>query len=133
MHQISTRLLNAGAANCRRVKRFGKTNAPTSIQGAALLLMFLASLPSLAQTIQPKALPPVVEKFEGGEPEPAVLRQVTEDSQVQIEELRVRGETRSLVVRPKLVPGLPAYRMTAPDASSPQGQPSRRVWLDLNF
>jgi hypothetical protein len=74
-----------------------------------------------------------VEQVAGATPEAAVLHHVTEDSQVRIVELRVRGETKELVVQPKLVPGLPAYRMSTPDAGFGHGQPSRRVWLDLKF
>jgi hypothetical protein len=46
--------------------------------------------------------------------EPQVLNQVTEDDNVRIEELRVRGQTRRLTVKPK-IPGMNAYEIAAPE------------------
>lgn len=82
----------------------------------------------------PAPLPPIVETWAGA-PEPQVVQQVTEDDQVRIEELRVRGETRRLTVQPK-VRGLPRYDMTVTDpsrATTSDPRPSQRVWLNLNF
>jgi hypothetical protein len=65
--------------------------------------------------------------------EPQHIQQVTEDEQVRIEEVRVRGETRRLRVQSKWIKGLPAYEMTTPEGGSASGRPSQRVWLSLNF
>jgi hypothetical protein len=67
--------------------------------------------------------------------EPQVLHQVTEDTQVRIEETRVRGQTQRITVQPKL-PGLPAYEIVPQQAGRSATQDARagqRVWLDLSF
>lgn len=71
--------------------------------------------------------------------EPRVHRTLTEDDNVRIEELKVRGLTRSIVVQPKkgprkayeVVPGSPARD---PDnASTPRGAAGQRVWNVMSF
>lgn len=72
-----------------------------------------------------------------GAGEPRVERHVEEDARVHIEEVRVRGETQRLVVRPKL-PGAPAYEIR-PGAGSRDpsqgraGGAGERVWRLLSF
>ena len=67
--------------------------------------------------------------------EPQVLNQVTEDEQVRISELRVRGQTRRLSVQPK-VKGLGPYEITPAEPGRPPAQDPKagqRIWLSLTF
>ena len=68
--------------------------------------------------------------------EPAVERTVTEDESVRIEELRVRGQTRRIVVRSKL-PGAPAYEVGTStdgrDVSQDRRSEGRSLWQLLAF
>lgn len=75
----------------------------------------------------------------GGPPEPRVQRIVLEDDAVRIEELRVRGQTQRIVVKPK---NAAEYEIVAPtggrDPSQNRGnqQPGaagQRVWNVLKF
>jgi hypothetical protein len=65
--------------------------------------------------------------------EPAVKRTVSEDDKVRIEEVRVRGETKSITVRSK-IPGVAAYEIVpatgARDPSQPGNAPGQgqTVW-----
>lgn len=68
-------------------------------------------------------------------PDAQILHQVTEDDQVRIEEIRVRGQTQRLTVQSK-VPGLPAYDIVPLQAGRSAVQDARagqRIWLNLNF
>jgi hypothetical protein len=74
-----------------------------------------------------------------GAPEPKVQRIVVEDDAVRIEELRVRGQTQRIVVKPK---NAAEYEIVAPtggrDPSQNRGnqQPGaagQRVWNLLRF
>ena len=68
-------------------------------------------------------------------PEPQVLHQVTEDDQVRIEELRVRGQTKRLTVQPK-IRGVGPYEIAAPEPGrAPADDPKagQRVWLSITF
>ena len=66
----------------------------------------------------------------------AVQRLVSEDDQVRIAELRVRGQTQSISVENKgsTVPG---YQITpaagGSDPSSAKGNAGQRVWTILSF
>ncbi|WP_425258282.1 hypothetical protein ACPOLB_22540 [Rubrivivax sp. RP6-9] len=64
-------------------------------------------------------------------PEPAVQRLVSEDDQVVVEELRVRGQTQSITVKSK-IPGVAPYRIVpatgARDPSQPGSTAGQRVW-----
>jgi hypothetical protein len=97
----------------------------------APLTALIACLPALllaAPAASAADAPPVP-----GEPE--VLQRVTEDEQVRIEELRVRGQTRRLTVQPK-VKGLGAYEIAAPEPGrDPARDPKagQRVWFSLTF
>ncbi|MEP7281895.1 MAG: hypothetical protein ABI696_07930 [Rubrivivax sp.] len=69
-------------------------------------------------------------------PEPAVQRQVLEDDNVRIEELRVRGLNQRLTVQPKTA-GVRAYEIL-PDEPGRDGVDRRtsagqRVWRLLSF
>jgi hypothetical protein len=95
--------------------------------------------PCWAQSPAPAAVAPVERSPQsvpqrGGEP--AVVRTVSEGETVRIEELRVRGQTRSIVVRPKLA-GAPAYRIgTATDGrdlSQDSRSEGRSLWQVLDF
>jgi hypothetical protein len=71
--------------------------------------------------------------------EPQVKRVVIEDDGARIEELRVRGVTKRIVVTPKS--GAKAYEIIPLDASHDQqlgpkggrGASGQRVWNVLNF
>jgi hypothetical protein len=68
--------------------------------------------------------------------EPAVVRTVTEDDSVRVEELRVRGQTRRIVVRSKL-PGAPAYEIGTStdgrDLSQDRRSEGRSLWQLFSF
>ncbi len=73
-------------------------------------------------------------------PEPRVRRTVVEDDGVRVEELRVRGEVRRIVVQTKGERGsryevLPAdgARNLAPGPGSTRGAAGQRVWNVLSF
>jgi len=94
--------------------------APAPLQGAAAL----------------KPLPPVEATAPTSKvPEPQILRQVTEDDEIRIEELRVRGATQRITVQPKHG-SFPAYDIVPRDNSRPPSQDPKagqRVWLSLPF
>jgi hypothetical protein len=64
-------------------------------------------------------------------PEPAVQRLVSEDDNVRVEELRVRGQTQNITVKSK-IPGVAPYQIVpasgARDPSQPGNTAGRRVW-----
>jgi hypothetical protein len=71
--------------------------------------------------------------------EPKVERIVIEDKGARVEELRVRGEVKRIVVTPKgaqtpyeVIP-LDATRDAAPGHGSTKGAAGQRVWNVLNF
>lgn len=69
--------------------------------------------------------------------EPAVVRRVAEDGQNRIEELKVRGETRRVVVRPK-ADGVKEYEIAPPTGATDPSQGRRssageRVWRLFTF
>ena len=71
-------------------------------------------------------------------PEPRVERHVAEDDQVRIEELRVRGQTQSIVVKSKIRGIRPSeYEIVPPSAArdpSVAGQSNgQRVWHFFSF
>ena len=70
----------------------------------------------------------------GGEAK--VQRTVSEDESVRIDELRVRGVTRRVVVQSKL-PGAPAYEIASPgdgrDASQDRRSDGRSLWQVFAF
>ena len=88
---------------------------------AALIVLIGSWGPGAARAQEPPA------------PEPAVKRVVSEDDRVRIEELRVRGQTRSITVKSK-IPGVAAYEIQpatgARDPSQPGNAPGQgqSVW-----
>jgi len=68
--------------------------------------------------------------------EPAVQRSVHEDDHVRIEELRVRGEVRSITVQSK-IHGVAPYQIVpssgARDPSVPGNTAGQRLWHFLSF
>ncbi len=75
-------------------------------------------------------------------PEPKVERNVAEDDQVRIEELKVRGETKKVTVKNKLTKA-PEYEIVVNDAGResaggtgtglPKSGSGTRVWKVLKF
>jgi len=55
----------------------------------------------------------------------------TEDGGSRIDELRVGGQTQSIVVQPKA--DMPAYEIRPPDARGNTGQAGARMWNFLKF
>ena len=73
-------------------------------------------------------------------PEPAVQRSVQEDDNVRIDELRVRGVTQRIVVRPKAGgkgEALPEYEILPAEPGRDSAQDRRsagqRVWRLFSF
>lgn len=69
--------------------------------------------------------------------EPKVIASTIEDDNIRIEELRVRGESRRLVVRQKNNP-LPSYEIVPAEGGRDPSQRTRsaagqRVWNVLSF
>ncbi len=93
------------------------------------LLMLAVALPCQAQERSPRV--PI---------EPKVEVLVTEDDNVRIEELRVRGQVQRIVVTPKRGAGT-AYQILTGDGSGSQpaspnatrGAVGQRVWHVLSF
>ena len=100
------------------------TWVPSSCRGsgsAALLLAAGLSMPGLVQALET--------------PEPAVVRTVTQDDQVRIEETRVRGAVQRIVVQQK---GGGSYEITPPSVTSdpsrsPAPRSGERRWRLLSF
>ncbi|HEY1392249.1 MAG TPA: hypothetical protein VFV25_02675 [Methylibium sp.] len=76
-----------------------------------------------------------------GPPEPAVRRSVIEDEGSRIEELKVRGQVKSITVTPKVGTKIP-YEIVPLDASrdvtpigpgNTRGIAGQRVWHVLSF
>ncbi|WP_200378220.1 hypothetical protein [Rubrivivax gelatinosus] len=103
---------------------------PRNLTAGALLALAGAAI---AQQATP---PAVAEPASARTPEPAVQRQVSEDDNVRIEELKVRGQTQSITVRSKL-PGVKPYEIVpssgARDPSQPGDPSGQRVWHMLTF
>ena len=69
--------------------------------------------------------------------EPVVERRVAEDEQVRVEELRVRGETRRIVVKPKTAGAREYEIVPSSGANDPsgtrKGNAGERVWRIFSF
>ena len=93
-----------------------------------LLAGAAAAAEPAAETAEPKP--------SGRASEPAVQRIVTEDDNVRIDELRVRGETQSITVHSK-TPGVKPYEIVPSsgkrDPSQQGGTAGQRVWNVLKF
>lgn len=124
-------------------------NAPRALRllrlPLALCLSFFG-LAALAQSAAPApglpapapaldAAPPA-----GGAAEPFVQRTVIEDRNARVDELRVRGELRTITVSPTL-PGARAYQVLPPAPGRPfaegpgsqRGAAGQRVWSVISF
>lgn len=66
-------------------------------------------------------------------PEPDVHRPVLEDDNVRIEELRVRGQTQRIVVKPKSADARPYEILPADPAEPRRAGAGQRVWPLLRF
>jgi hypothetical protein len=99
------------------------------LRPAAALAVLSAALPLAAQTDAPRQLPP----------EPNVQQLVIQDEGVRVEELRVRGQTQRIVVRPRnaapyeVVPAGGDRDMSAGPGGSSRGAAGQRVWNMFNF
>ena len=101
--------------------------AATLCCGLACQAQTAAPAASAASAAAPEATVPQ----RGGEP--LVQRIVTEDDMVRVEELRVRGQTRRIVVRSKL-PGVPTYEIgTASDVTQDRRSEGRSLWQLFSF
>lgn len=112
----------------------------------ALLFASLCSLtaaaagPAAAAASAPAVAPPAPGAQPAPAGEPAVRRDVIEDDNARVEELRVRGAVRSITVQPKgpvkaeyeVIP-LDAGRDSADGPGSAKGGAGRRVWRVLTF
>jgi hypothetical protein len=104
---------------------------------SVLLLAALAGTAAQAQQAKPAA-PVIAEPLPSDEP--AVRRNVIEDDNARIDELRVRGAVRSITVTPK-GPIKTPYEVLPTDASrdpsdgpaTTKGAQGRRVWRVLSF
>lgn len=111
---------------------------------ALLLCLGLASAPCRAQpapstAAPPDGTPPVASPIAtppAGRAEPNVRISVVEDDGARIEELRVRGHARRIVVTPKIGP-TKSYRILTGDGSREPGDghgaTGKRVWNVLDF
>jgi len=105
---------------------------------ATILGLLLVAVAGTAAA-QPKPVAPAVAEPLPSD-EPAVRRNVIEDDHARIEELKVRGAVRSIIVKPK-GPIKAEYEVLPTDASrdpsdgpgTTKGAQGRRVWRVLTF
>ena len=120
--------------------------SPLSPSPRAVLIAALIALPvttaAIAQTaaapVQPKLVDTVPAK--PARPDQAIQRIRTEDAGTRIDEVRVGGQTQSIVVQPKTGTALPAYEVNSADTArgvAPSSANSdtlgARVWNVLKF
>ena len=101
--------------------------------GAFLGLATLAVSAQTASSVPAAASPAPAERPRTAEP--AVQNRVIEDDGVRIEELKVRGETRRIVVQSK-VPGARAYEILPATTGRDPAQDrsaGQRVWHLFSF
>ncbi len=112
------------------------------IFAAALAALPLAAVMAQTQAPTPSPPPAPVRAASGPDAptrgEPTVQRIRTEDAGSRIDELRVGGETRQIMVQPKI--DVPAYEVKPPDGArgTPPANTSNdtngsRVWNFLRF
>ena len=110
---------------------------PTHRQPAALLSLALltAALPQLAQAQSgpnapgtARATDPAIEPSRSNQ---TIERIRTEDGGSRIDELRVGGQTQSIVVQPK--GDMPAYEIKPADVRGSPSQGGARMWNFLRF
>lgn len=83
----------------------------------------------------PLEAPAAAASATGGRAEAQVLKEVTEDDAVRIEETRVRGQTRRLTVQPK-IKGMSAYEIVPPEPGRDPAQDpkaGKRVLFTIGF
>ena len=110
---------------------------PSSLTLLARLAASLSTVLALGSAAQAAEADDVPQR--GGEPQ--ARRIVQEDEHVRIEELRVRGQTQRVVVRPKGAASAPAYEiLTGTTGRDPggvgegqRGATGQRVWNVLGF
>jgi hypothetical protein len=110
---------------------------PHAAIAALLAASLLGAVTAQAQQAKPVA-PAVAESLPSDEP--AVRRNVIEDDNARVDELRVRGAVRSITVTPK-GPIKTPYEVLPTDASrdpsdgpgTTKGAQGRRVWRVLTF
>ena len=113
----------------------------TLLAGPFTLALALAGAAVHAQ--QPRPADPAAQPAQqaaassrGRSREPSVQRAVIEDDRIRIEELRVRGQARRLVVQPK-VEGARPYEIEPPDpgrdTTAARGASGQRVWRVFAF
>jgi len=123
---------DCGAAAAGRCVESGTMKV--DIRAAALLsALLLAVLPPAVQAADPVPVPAVGANDRS---EPAVQRIVTEDDNVRIEELRVRGETQNITVHSKMRGAKPYQIVPATGARDPSqagNTTGQRVWNVLAF
>lgn len=71
--------------------------------------------------------------FAAPAPEPEVKQRVHEDEGVRIEELRVRGQTQRIVVRPKTADVRPYQILPDEPVEVRRAGAGQRVWQILSF
>jgi hypothetical protein len=99
---------------------------------AALVIWAAASVAAPAPATVPAAPAALAEAGE-----PTVQRRVSEDDHVRIEEVRVRGESRRIVVKPKTA-GAKEYEIEPSTGAADPSQRNRRaagerVWRIFSF
>jgi hypothetical protein len=102
-------------------------------------VLVVCALPAAAQTspAAPAAEPPAESPPTRRVPEPNVQRIVKEDDNVRIDELRVRGQTREIVVQHKAISGSRYEIIPGDGGRDPSTQDGRaagqRVWRLFSF
>jgi hypothetical protein len=111
---------------------------PTHRHTAALasLALLAASLPALAQAQAGSGAPGTAVRATDPAVEPSRSNQTierirTEDGGSRIDELRVGGQTQSIVVQPK--GDMPAYEIKPADVRGSPSQGGARMWNFLRF
>ena len=111
------------------------THRPTAT--LASLVLLVAGLPALAQA-QSGASAPEPAAVRASDPamgpsrsHQTIERIRTEDGGSRIDELRVGGQTQSIVVQPK--GDMPAYEIKPADARGASAQGGARMWNFLRF
>ena len=99
------------------------------------LALLSASLAAAAQAPAAPATPAIARAqdpaLEPSRSNQTIERIRTEDGGSRIDELRVGGQTQSIVVQPKL--DMPAYEVRPTDMRGGSGQGGARVWNFLRF
>jgi hypothetical protein len=94
---------------------------PRLLPVLACVPLAVAGALAAAQTAAPREVP-----------EPKVEHLTIEERDVRIDELRIRGQTKTLSVKPK---GAPEYEIVPPNAAKPIDDKTegRRTWRLLTF